>query len=86
MCLDALDRGTESCGGHFREEYQTPEGEALRNDEDFCHVALLGVSGVGQDLRYCTRSPWNSNPSIWPKGVTNNATDITRLASEERHR
>ena len=32
MCMDALDRN-ESCGGHFREEYQTPEGEALRDDE-----------------------------------------------------
>jgi succinate dehydrogenase / fumarate reductase, flavoprotein subunit len=34
MCIDALDRG-ESCGGHFREEYQTPEGEALRDDENY---------------------------------------------------
>ena len=32
MCIDAFDRN-ESCGGHFREEYQTPEGEALRDDE-----------------------------------------------------
>ena len=31
MCIDALERN-ESCGGHFREEYQTPEGEALRDD------------------------------------------------------
>jgi succinate dehydrogenase / fumarate reductase flavoprotein subunit len=38
MCLDALDR-EESCGGHFREEYQTPDGEALRNDRDFSYVA-----------------------------------------------
>ena len=38
MCRDALNR-EESCGGHFREEYQTEEGEALRNDEDFTHVA-----------------------------------------------
>ncbi|MBM3432108.1 MAG: fumarate reductase/succinate dehydrogenase flavoprotein subunit [Bacteroidetes bacterium] len=38
MCLDALDR-TESCGGHFREESQTDEGEALRNDEQFSYVA-----------------------------------------------
>ena len=38
MCKDALDRD-ESCGGHFREEHQTPEGEALRNDEEFCHVS-----------------------------------------------
>lgn len=38
MCIDALDR-EESCGGHFREEFQTPEGEALRNDADFMYVS-----------------------------------------------
>jgi succinate dehydrogenase / fumarate reductase flavoprotein subunit len=38
MATDALQR-EESCGGHFREEYQTPEGEALRNDDEFCYVA-----------------------------------------------
>ena len=47
MCLDALKR-EESCGGHFREEYQTPEGEALRNDESFCHVSSWEFQGVGQ--------------------------------------
>ncbi|HUX84199.1 MAG TPA: FAD-binding protein, partial [Chitinophagaceae bacterium] len=43
-CLDALDR-RESCGGHFREEYQTPEGEALRDDEHFCYVAAWEWKG-----------------------------------------
>jgi succinate dehydrogenase / fumarate reductase, flavoprotein subunit len=38
MCLDALDRN-ESCGGHFREEYQTPEGEAMRDDAGFMYVS-----------------------------------------------
>ncbi|MEO3812022.1 fumarate reductase/succinate dehydrogenase flavoprotein subunit [Sphaerisporangium sp. B11E5] len=38
MCLDALHR-TESCGGHFRAESQTPEGEALRDDDNFAYVA-----------------------------------------------
>ena len=38
MCKDALDRD-ESCGGHFRAEHQTEEGEALRNDDEFCHVS-----------------------------------------------
>jgi len=38
MMLDAMDRN-ESCGGHFREEYQTAEGEALRNDEDYTYVS-----------------------------------------------
>ena len=44
MCLDALER-KESCGGHFREEYQTPEGEALRDDEQFAHVAAWEYTG-----------------------------------------
>ena len=38
MILDALDRN-ESCGGHFREEFQTPDGEALRNDQEYAYVA-----------------------------------------------
>jgi succinate dehydrogenase / fumarate reductase flavoprotein subunit len=46
MCLDALER-EESCGGHFREEYQTEEGEALRNDERFCHAAVWEHAGEG---------------------------------------
>lgn len=45
MCRDALAR-EESCGGHFREEYQTPEGEALRNDKDFSHVSVWEHKGV----------------------------------------
>jgi succinate dehydrogenase / fumarate reductase flavoprotein subunit len=44
MCRDALER-RESCGGHFREEYQTPEGEALRDDENFSHVAAWEYKG-----------------------------------------
>ena len=46
MCLDALERD-ESCGGHFREEYQTEEGEARRDDENFSHVAAWGYQGDG---------------------------------------
>lgn len=46
MCRDALERD-ESCGGHFREEYQTPEGEALRDDDNFCHVAAWSYEGDG---------------------------------------
>ncbi len=48
MCRDALYR-EESCGGHFRVEHQTPEGEALRNDEDFSHVAAWGFAGTGEE-------------------------------------
>jgi succinate dehydrogenase / fumarate reductase flavoprotein subunit len=44
MCEDALDRN-ESCGGHFRTECQTKEGEALRNDDEFCHVAAWQYNG-----------------------------------------
>ena len=47
MCLDALER-EESCGGHFREEHQTPEGEAKRDDENFAHVAGWEYKGEGQ--------------------------------------
>ncbi|MDH5316058.1 MAG: fumarate reductase/succinate dehydrogenase flavoprotein subunit, partial [Gemmatimonadota bacterium] len=47
MCLDALER-QESCGGHFREEYQTGEGEALRNDEEYAYVAAWEYAGEGQ--------------------------------------
>jgi succinate dehydrogenase / fumarate reductase, flavoprotein subunit len=46
MCLDALHRN-ESCGGHFREEYQTPDGEARRNDEAFSYVAAWEYTGPG---------------------------------------
>ena len=50
MIDDALTR-EESCGGHFREEYQTPEGEALRNDEEFSYVAAWEYTGENM--------PWN---------------------------
>lgn len=46
MIDDALHR-EESCGGHFREEYQTEEGEAKRNDEDFAYVAAWEFTGIG---------------------------------------
>ncbi len=45
MCVDALAR-EESCGGHFREEYQTPEGEALRDDENYMYVAAWENKGA----------------------------------------
>jgi succinate dehydrogenase / fumarate reductase, flavoprotein subunit len=45
MCIDALHR-EESCGGHFREEHQTPEGEALRHDEEFSYVAAWEFTGA----------------------------------------
>lgn len=45
MCEDALSR-EESCGAHFREEYQTPDGEAVRNDADFCYVSAWEWRGI----------------------------------------
>jgi succinate dehydrogenase / fumarate reductase flavoprotein subunit len=46
MCIDALERN-ESCGGHFREEYQTADGEAQRDDDDYSYVAAWGYRGYG---------------------------------------
>ena len=47
LCRDALDRN-ESCGGHFREEHQTEDGEALRDDENFAHAAVWEFEGDGK--------------------------------------
>ena len=47
LCRDALERN-ESCGGHFREEYQTEDGEATRDDENFAHAAVWEYKGEGQ--------------------------------------
>jgi succinate dehydrogenase / fumarate reductase flavoprotein subunit len=47
MCRDALAR-EESCGGHFREEYQTEDGEALRNDEEFSHASCWEYRGANE--------------------------------------
>jgi len=58
LCRDALERN-ESCGGHFREEYQTKDGEATRDDENFAHAAVWEYKGEGktpvrhkEDLQY----------------------------------
>ena len=57
MCVDALHRN-ESCGGHFREEFQTEEGEALRDDSNFAYVAAWEMKEVGnwelhkEELKY----------------------------------
>jgi len=51
MSLDALER-RESCGAHFREEFQTPDGEALRNDESFSHVAVWEHAGDAPPVRH----------------------------------
>lgn len=58
MAYDGLNRN-ESCGGHFREEYQTPEGEALRDDANYSYVACWKYTGedskpelIKEDLNY----------------------------------
>ncbi|GAB4091927.1 fumarate reductase/succinate dehydrogenase flavoprotein subunit [Flaviaesturariibacter terrae] len=62
MCIDALHR-EESCGGHFREEFQTEEGEALRQDDKFMYVAAWQLKGEHEwelnkeDLRYDVVKP-----------------------------
>ena len=48
MCKDALERN-ESCGGHFRTEYQTEEGEALRDDVNYAYVAAWEYTGSPAD-------------------------------------
>ncbi len=47
LCYDALTRN-ESCGGHFRVEYQTPDGEAVRNDDEYAYVSAWGWKGENQ--------------------------------------
>ncbi|MEN8165318.1 MAG: fumarate reductase/succinate dehydrogenase flavoprotein subunit, partial [Acidobacteriota bacterium] len=46
-CIDARERN-ESCGGHFREEHKTEEGEARRDDENYCYAAVWEYMGEGQ--------------------------------------
>ncbi len=52
MCTDALHR-EESCGGHFREEHQTPDGEAQRDDARFAYAAAWEFKGVGNAPVLC---------------------------------
>ncbi len=68
MCIDALER-RESCGGHFRVESQTPEGEARRDDEHFSYVAAWEWKGEGQRGK-STRSRSPSSTCILPRGAT----------------
>ncbi len=51
LMMDDAQHRAESCGGHFRQEYQTEEGEAKRNDQDFCHVAAWAYAGENQDAK-----------------------------------
>jgi succinate dehydrogenase / fumarate reductase flavoprotein subunit len=51
MITDALAR-RESCGGHFNEAFQTEENEALRDDENFCHVAAWEFTGIDREPKF----------------------------------
>ncbi len=66
MCIDALERN-ESCGGHFREEYQTPEGEALRDDGNYMYVSAWKLKSESnwelhkEELKYDVIKPTQRN-------------------------
>ncbi|OIR00135.1 fumarate reductase flavoprotein subunit [mine drainage metagenome] len=66
MCIDALNRN-ESCGGHFREEYQTPEGEAMRDDANYMYVSAWEYKGESnwqlhkEELKYDVIKPTQRN-------------------------
>ena len=88
MCRDALDRD-ESCGGHFREEYQTPDGEALRDDEHFASVAAWEYQGERiRAAAAASRSRWFSRPCSWRRAATNDPMNfkLKSLAAEECRR
>ena len=72
LALDALER-RESCGGHFREEYQTPENEARRDDEHFAHVAAWEYTGDGR-APSATPNRSSSNTSSRRSAATSRGT------------
>jgi succinate dehydrogenase / fumarate reductase flavoprotein subunit len=73
MIIDALAR-QESCGGHFNEKFETEEHEALRDDENFCHVAAWEHKGTVR-IRNSTKNPWNLKTSNLRKGATSDKDD-----------
>ena len=62
--------GRRVCGGHFNEAYQTEEDEALRDDENFCHVAAWEFNGTDKAARHASRNRWALRMSNWRKGAT----------------
>ena len=81
MCRDALER-EESCGGHFRAEYQTEEGEALRDDEHFAHVAAWEWTGdpMARRSRHKEQLELRDRPPR-RRGATSEAHDVDRRTS-----
>ena len=82
MCIDALDRN-ESCGGHFREEYQTVEGEAQRNDEDYSYVSAWEY-GEGGERRSDERAARFRIRTSQPAELQIGETHSAHLATEKR--
>ncbi len=72
LCLDALER-RESCGGHFREEFQTPDGEAMRDDEKFRARRRVGIRRRRRKAhpRHVEPLGFREHPAS-PPGATNN--------------
>ena len=75
MCRDALNR-EESCGGHFREEYQTEEGEGKRNDSKSVMVSARNTKGKPKPIDKFSKKNWFMKISNPQKGVTNNMSSI----------
>ena len=69
MCLDALQRD-ESCGGHFRVESQTPDGEAKRDDEHFSYVVGVGMEGRRRAVGAPQGAAAPSSTFTLPRGAT----------------
>ena len=84
MCIDALERD-ESCGGHFREEHQTPDGEALRDDENFAAVFAWEFQGNGKlDAPKLHREPLILKRCILRRGATNELSTVSRRSGGQR--
>ena len=89
MCIDALHR-RESCGGHFRAESQTEDGEALRNDDEFLYVAAwefeAGTGTARWVPRSCTRRTSSTKPSNSSSGLQVSTPEGLTLSAAPRER
>ena len=84
MCQDALTR-EESCGGHFRAEHQTEEGEALRDDENFAHVAAWEWSGDPMAPNRASANNSSTKSSSSRRGATSERRDTPSEPQSDRH-
>ena len=78
VAYDALNRN-ESCGGHFREEYQTEEGEAKRDDENYFYVACWEYQGSDEKNRYCWKNLWYTKQSRYRLVTTRANREVEHL-------